>query len=627
MQLIVVVFMIISWAAADSDGLQFFTRSINLGVSHSNVLNLTRSDNFDSDTWLVSYYRQFSSIPTGLKRSKRSIPGDHPTLKKYTVCPPIDGFEIMNYENLACPDLIMEQESKYLKTEVRRILPVSLVERPRVCTCVQQKYIRWCFKKFFDSDEKTERVMRLEPVRGHCQTLCNEMINQGKVELIHGAVPDYSCWWMKGTTVEGVVTKMQAVNVLVNKVTMEVTNQFFQHGKCIWDSLDCRFQGGAYVIFPAKNSPVKVLNAADYSTEVFDYREIPGSDLMLLRSKVSKTVYNVKKCCISYGTNCLAPSIRGYLFDITRHASKTTLSPCPDTWSSVVPPLSSRVIQDPDVRELNKEEMFCHLTKQSILNSVKVGVAISRRLLSVFNDEHRSALPSKSMYYISGKSLIHAKCIVVEYDDVSYHCPDIWVLKRMGSSIACYDARANIAFAAKCQCYPKVSVRYIMNEYVVQGGNGTYSLKPYKYPESDVVEELNLLAQSYKDLLSYVQTPSGVIIYDDPILKGRQEDALTNQTYAAINLLGDFFGWFRNIKNAVTSVGVAVLLGLSVYITVRFRRHFFCCRVRRSLPRSADNNQYPAQGPQLPVTTQRWMQGKSSDSVEIRSGKYNKRLK
>lgn len=559
----------IYFIAADNDGLLHFVQSNNLGSGSSNVVNLTHSEIFDSDAWMSLYQQHLNMTPQHGKRSKRSVGNGQAVEKQYVVCPPLDGFEIMSYESLACPELILTQESKYTAISAKRVLPISLVEKPRVCTCMQQKHVRWCFKRFFDSDEKSEKVIRLEPVRGHCQELCDEMINQGKVELTHGSVPGYSCWWMKGTTVEGVVTKIQAINVVLNKLTMEVTNQFFQNGKCIWGSLDCRFQGGAYVIFPAKSEPDKKLVLKDYSTESFDYREIKGSDMILLRSKVAKTVYNVKKCCIRYGSSCLAPSIRGHLFDVTALLAVLINKMCPESWASITPPLSSGIIQDPDVRELHKEEMFCHLTKQSILNSVKVGVALSKRLLSVFNHENTAGVPSKFLYYLSGKSLVRAKCITVTYDEVVYHCPDIWVLKKMGSAIACYDARANIAFAAKCQCYPEVSARYIMNEYVVRGTNGTYTLDKYKYPESDVVEELNLLAQGYKDLLSYIQTPSGIIIYDNPIIKGTQEDAFTNQTYAAVNLFGDFFGWFRNIKSAFITIITIALICLGIYFMIK----------------------------------------------------------
>lgn len=549
-----------------------------------NVLNLTSTKLYDPVSWAKELHARLAEM--GMVRRMRRSANGVTDQKTFPICPPLDAFEVINYENLNCPNLIDKQESKYTPTSIHRVLPISIVSKPRICACTQRKYTRWCFKKFFDSDQKEENVQLLEPPRSHCQALCDEMIEAGKLELIHGQVPKYSCWWMKGTTVEGVVTEIRAVNVVLNHVTKEVTNQFLTDGKCLWNSLTCRFQGGAYITYPRSVTIEKQLTSSDYSTETFSIRRITNSDMAVVRSSVGHVAYNVKLCCIRYGNYCLSPSIRGHLFDTTGQSLEDHgFKLCDSGSASITPPITASVVEDKSVDDLYREEHICHLTKQSILNSAKIGVPIAKRLLSVFNlaSDGMQLVPR---YFLSGKSLVHAQCMNVEYDSVEFHCPDIWVLKKLGSSLGCYDARANVAFAAKCRCYDNTTVSYIMNKYVVKKTGTKFSLDKYTYPESEVVEELTLLAQGYKDLLSYIQTPAGILIYEDPIIKGLKDSYLTNQTHAGVNLFGDFFGWFSRFRDLVYSVfGIAIAI-LGLYLVIKLTGN---CRKGRKRVRADDH--------------------------------------
>ncbi|WPV62688.1 MAG: putative glycoprotein [Wenzhou bat rhabdovirus 3] len=543
----------------------------SLGVfqstSYSNRLSLTHPP-FDHSSWVNNLRRivqsaQNNANVSDLRRQKRSVS----VRNTYPVCPPLNGFEIVNYEDLRCPDLFAKQEEGYQDSSIKMIRAQSLVETRRICTCDQKRTYRYCFKKFFDSDEKNERSETLQPTVEHCQTLCDEMLTTNQVKKVHGMVPDYQCWWMKGTTMNGVTTTLHAIDVKVDLLSGAVTNQFIRDGTCQWGQVNCRFSGGAMIVFPS-NSTITDLSLPKeiYDMDFMEKRFI-NSSYMILRAKISRVVYTVYTCCIRRFGGCILPSIRGDVF----WTSDGSYQPCKEVTRTVLPALSDFGVKDVDLDELQRREHLCHLTKQSVLNSVKVKVPIQKRLLQVFNDFEENNEGLVNLYYTSNGALILAKCYNTVYESLRYQCPDVWRLTLGESTIGCYDARAGIAFVTGCKCYENNTVSHLMGRYVVKRDeNSKLLVAEYRqYPESSMLQELAELARGYKEVFTMIESPTGIIIYDDPIMHERSEQHQMDQEYGYLDLFSGLWQWVDSFKRgfiiALVMIAVCVIAGVIAY--------------------------------------------------------------
>lgn len=540
---------------------------------YSNRFSIT-GISFDYSSWYQYARRTINdSIHTkradSLRRTRREV------LQKntYPICPPLNGFEVINYEDLKCPDLFARQEAGYRESSIRMIKSQSLIETRRICTCDQKRVYRYCFKKFFDSDEKTERSETLQPTVEHCQSLCDEMLSSNQVKKVHGAVPEFQCWWMKGTTVDGVSTTLHAIDVKLDLLTEIITNQFIKGGGCQWGQVSCKFSGGATIVFPSNSTLPEQLPLWHTHDIDFVEKSTANSSYMILKSKVSNTVYTVYACCMHRFGGCVIPSIRGDVF----WSPNSPFKPCKETTRTVVPALSDFGLKDADMEELQRREHICHLTKQSILNSVKVKVPVQKRLLQVFNDLGDNKEGIVNLYYTSNGALILAKCFNTVYETLSYQCPDIWKMTLSGSTIGCYDARAGIAFVTGCKCYENNTVTHLMGKYVVKRDPRANLLvaEVRHYPESNILQELAELARGYKEVFNIIESPTGIIIYDDPTTQERSDQEHMHQEYAQFDLFSGLWQWVDSFRRgftiALALIVIFAITGVCLYIYYKKR--------------------------------------------------------
>lgn len=495
------------------------------------------------------------------------------------LCPTVDYFEPVLIDTLSCRDHLADKTRTYEPVEIHRVREDHFHAKVKTCTCTGREVTRTCFMHFFGPLEKEESETTRPVPDEVCYKHCDSLWKTQQTSLHVGGPPEWSCYWMQKTTVTSPWVIVKMIWVRGDLLNERIIHPSLVNGECPLSSQSCEFANGAKLVIQDKPSyKVKDITPSTQYAEVYETRPIIGidrsSDWIWIRSiKTHKPHLLSNKCCVVVtdpSKQCILRSSAGQYF--VSHATEPKL--CDSNQKMPILPLIPEVSMDPSVEVMLLRQQVCHVTKQSVMNAAAARNPILQEVMKVFDNPSDDGL-TVWKYFTSGGKILKSACGLVSFDEPRWMCPNVWVLHLRGVKVGCYDQLTDLAHTSGCTCHRLQSNNSFLSEFVpmYNARDRTWVARRLRGSIPEIISELASASIGYMEYINSLQTPSGVIVYSDPIPKAIV-DKVEERSIRSGSKVGQWFAnLFNNVRSFFTGVGVlgllacAVMLGL--FITAR----------------------------------------------------------
>lgn len=482
------------------------------------------------------------------------------------LCPAIKYFEPVLLDTISCRDFMAEQARQYEDTSVKRVREDHFHTNVKTCTCTGHQITRSCFMHFFGPLEKDEQEATFIVTDDECYIHCDTLWKSQDTSLDVGGPPDWSCNWMQRTTVTNNWINVKMVWARGDLLNSRITHQFLVGGECPMSAPSCEFVNGAKLVIQDKPSyTIKDITDATSYKEDYETRKLQGisnpDEWMWVRSKGAHKPHLLhNKCCVLLtdpSNQCIVRSSAGQYFVSPVKDPKL----CDKTERLSILPLIPEVSLDPSVDDMLMRQQICHVTKQSVMNAAASRTKILQELMKVF-DEPSDDGTTVWKYFTSGGKLLKSACGIVTFDNLEWECPNIWFLKRGDVKVGCYDQMADLAHPSGCICHNNQSRDSFMGRYIpfFNTDKQRWDAKRLSGNIPEIIAELAVSSEGYLEYINSINTPTGVVVYSDPVPKAIIDKIEETSTRAGANIGNWFSNMFSNIRSFFTGLGVIILV-------------------------------------------------------------------